>query len=382
MGVIDMGLFDVLRGELIDIIEWIDDSNRTLVWRFPRHQNEIKNGAQLIVRPGQIAVLVNGGELADVYEPGHYELTTQNMPILSTLQGWKYGFESPFKAEVYFVSTKQVTDLKWGTPNPIMLRDPEFGPIRIRAFGSYTLQAVDAKALLKELVGTDAEFSADDITELLRSIIGSSFADILGKLQVPALDLASKYTELSEALRSEVVERIDDEYGLDCPQLYVVNISLPEAVEKALDTRTSMGVIGNMNTYQQYQMGQAMTAAAENPAGGGAADGMGLGMGFAMASRMMPGQGGGAPGIPAAGMPAAGAAPPPPPVAQWHVAVNGQTQGPFNMEQLVAAIGSGDVGEGTMVWTAAIGGWTAAAQVPQLAGYFQAATPPPPPPAS
>ena len=370
-----MGLFDVLRGELVDIIEWIDDSNRTLVWRFPRHQNEIKNGAQLIVRPGQVAVLVKSGELADVYEPGHYELTTQNMPILSTLQGWKYGFESPFKAEVYFVSTKQVTDLKWGTPNPIMLRDPEFGPIRIRAFGSYTLRAVDAKALLKELVGTDGDFSADDITELLRNIIGSSFADILGKLQVPALDLAAKYSELSEALRNEVVERIDDEYGLDCPQLYIVNISLPEAVEKALDTRTSMGVIGNMDTFQQYQMGQAMTAVAENPAGGGAADGMGLGMGFAMASRMMPGQGGVAPGAP---MAAGG--PPPPPVAQWHVAVDGQTRGPYSIEQLVAAIGAGNVGQGTMVWTAAIGGWTPAGQVPQLAGYFQAATPPPPPP--
>ncbi len=373
-----MGLFDILRGELIDIIEWIDDSNRTLVWRFPRHQNEIKNGAQLIVRPGQVAVLVKGGELADVYEPGHYELTTQNMPIMSTLQGWKYGFESPFKAEVYFVSTKQVTDLKWGTPNPIMLRDPEFGPIRIRAFGSYTLRAVDAKALLKELVGTDGDFSADDITELLRNIISSSFADILGKLQVPALDLAAKYNELGEALRSEVVERIDDEYGLDCPQLYVVNISLPEAVEKALDTRTSMGVIGNMDTFQQYQMGQAMTAAAENPAGGGASDGLGLGMGFAMASRMMPGQGGVAPGTPAA----AGGPPPPPPVAQWHVAVDGQTRGPYSIEQLVAGISAGDVGQGTMVWTAAIGGWTAAGQIPQLAGYFQAATPPPPPPAS
>jgi membrane protease subunit (stomatin/prohibitin family) len=286
-----MGLFDMLRAELIDIIEWIDDSQHTIVWRFPRHQNEIKNGAQLIVRPGQVAVFVSSGEIADVYQPGHYELTTPNMPILSTLRGWKYGFESPFKAEVYFVSTKQITDLKWGTPNPIMLRDPEFGPIRIRAFGAYTLRAVDAVALLKEIVGTDGEFGADDITELLRSIIASSFADLLGEMQIPALDLAAKYTELSDSLRQKVVERIDDEYGLDCPQLFIVNVSLPEAVEKALDTRTSMGVIGDMNQFQQYQMGQAMTAAAENPSGGGAADGMGLGMGLAMASRMMPGMG-------------------------------------------------------------------------------------------
>ncbi|MGI9471980.1 MAG: SPFH domain-containing protein [Rubripirellula sp.] len=369
-----MGLFDILRNELIDIVEWIDDSHHTLVWRFPRHQNEIKNGAQLIVRPGQIAVLVSGGELADVYQPGHYELSTPNMPILSTLQGWKYGFESPFKAEVYFVSTKQITDLKWGTPNPIMLRDPEFGPIRIRAFGTYSLRAVDGKALLKELVGTNAEFSADDITELLRSIIASSFADLLGKLQVPALDLAAKYTELSEALRHEVVERIDDEYGLDCPQLFIVNVSMPEAVEKALDTRTSMGVIGNMDKFQQYQMGQAMTAAAENPSGGGAAEGMGLGMGFAMANRMMPGAGGAA--TPAAG----GAPPPPPPVEQWHVTANGQTSGPFSMQQLVAAISSGQVTQDTLVWSASLQGWMAAGQVPKLATYFQSATPPPPPP--
>lgn len=367
-----MGLFDKLRAELIDIIEWIDDSHHTVVWRFPRHQNEIKNGAQLIVRPGQVAVLVSGGEIADVYQPGHYELTTPNMPILSTLRGWKYGFESPFKVEVYFVNTTQITDLKWGTPNPIMLRDPEFGPIRIRAFGAYTLQAVEPTALLKEVVGTDGEFGSDDITELLRSIIASAFADLIGEQKIPALDLAAKYTEMSETLRQKVVERIDDEYGLDCPQLLIVNVSLPEAVEKALDTRTSMGVIGDMNKFQQYQMGQAMTAAAENPSGGGAAEGMGLGMGFAMANRMMPG-----------GQAAAAPvhAPPPLPVSAWHVAVNGQTTGPFTIEQLIAKITAGEVNGQTMVWTAGLQGWSAASEVAQLAGYLNAATPPPPPPA-
>ena len=150
-----MGLFDKLRGELVDIIEWIDDSRTTLAWRFPRYQNEIKNGAQLIVRPGQKAVFVHRGEIADVFEPGHYELKADNLPLLSTIQGWKFGFNSPFRSEVYFVSTRQVTDLKWGTPNPIMLRDADFGPIRLRAFGTYTVKAVDPKALLKELIGTD-----------------------------------------------------------------------------------------------------------------------------------------------------------------------------------------------------------------------------------
>lgn len=365
-----MGLFEKLRNELIDIIEWVDDSRHTLVWRFPRYQNEIKNGAQLIVRPGQTAVFVHRGQVADVFEPGHYELKTDNLPILSTIAGWKYGFNSPFKAEVYFVSTRQVTDLKWGTPNPIMLRDPEFGPIRIRAFGTYALKAMDPKALLEELVGTDQLVDAEEVTELLRSIIISTFSDIIGTSKVAALDLASQYQEFSEQLREAVQEKIDDEYGLELPQLFIVNISLPETVEKALDTRTSMGVIGDMNRFQQYQMGNAMTAAAENPSGGGAAEGMGLGLGFAMAGRMMQ------PG--AMGQPAGPGAPPPPPPAAWHVAVNGQTQGPFTTQQLASGIASGEVQADTLVWCNGMATWTAAAQVPQLNASFS--TPPPPPP--
>ncbi|MCB1034921.1 MAG: SPFH domain-containing protein, partial [Acidobacteria bacterium] len=233
-----MGLLEKLRGELVDIVEWIDDTQHTLVWRFPRFQNEIKNGAKLVVRPGQKAIFVDQGRIADSFEPGLYTLTTENLPILSTIRGWKYGFESPFKAEVYFVSTRQVTDLKWGTPNPIMLRDPDFGPLRIRAFGTYALQARDPKALLEQLVGTDGVFEAEEVRELLRSVIVSAFADLLGEAKIAALDLAAKYAELSEALRQKVLGRIADEYGLDVPQLFIVNISLPEEVEKALDTRS------------------------------------------------------------------------------------------------------------------------------------------------
>ena len=366
-----MGLFDKLRGELVDIVEWVDDSQHTLVWRFPRYHNQIKNGAELIVRPGQVAIFVHRGQLADVFEPGHYQLTTDNLPILGTLQGWKHGFDSPFKSEVYFVSTRQITDLKWGTPNPIMLRDPDFGPIRLRAFGTYTLKAIEPRALLQELVGTDSVFEADEVTELLRSIISSAFADMLGEEQIAALDLASNYRELSEKLRVLAFSRVDDEYGLDIPQLYIVNISLPEAVEKALDTRTSMGVIGDMNQFQQYQMGQAMLAASENPAGGGAADGMGLGMGFAMANRMMQ--------SPAMGQPSP-AAPPPLPAA-WYCAVNGQTQGPFNPQQLAQGATSGQLTPQTMVWSAGMANWVPAGQVPELMALFGgSATPPPPPP--
>jgi membrane protease subunit (stomatin/prohibitin family) len=364
-----MGLFDKLRNELIDIIEWLDDSRHTLVWRFPRYQNEIKNGAQLIVRPGQVAVFVHRGQIADIFEPGNYELKTDNLPILSTIAGWKYGFNSPFRAEVYFVSTRQITDLKWGTPNPIMLRDPEFGPIRIRAFGTYGVKAANPKILLQELVGTDSEFDADEVTELLRSIIVSTLADVLGTSNVAALDLASKYQQFGETLRKAVQERIDDEYGLEIPQLFIVNISLPEAVEKALDTRTSIGVIGDLNRFQQYQFGQAMTAAAENPSSGGAADGLGLGLGVAMAGRMMP-----------QGMFPGGAAPtvqPPALPSTWHYAVNGQTLGPVSTEQLASAAAAGQLNQKSLVWTAGMPGWQAAGTIPQLTGIFSPAAPPP-----
>ena len=370
-----MGLLDKLRGELVDIIEWIDDSRHTLVWRFPRYHNQIKNGAKLIVRPGQTAIFVHQGKLADVFEPGTYELTTDNIPILSTLAGWKHGFDSPFKSEVYFVSTKQITDMKWGTPNPIVLRDPDFGPVRIRAFGSYALKASDPRALLTELVGTDGSFEGDEVSELMRSMINTAFADLVASSKVAVLDLAGNYQEFSASLRQEVEERVDDEYGLSVPQLFIVNISLPENVEKALDTRSSMGIIGDMNRFQQFQMGQAMAEAAGNPAGGGAADGMGLGMGFAMANQMMHGMG-------AAGAPAMAptAPPPPPPVATvWHVAKDGQSIGPLTMAQLQAMATDGRLSRDSLVWCAGMAGWTAAGQTPQLTALFGAPPPPPPP---
>jgi membrane protease subunit (stomatin/prohibitin family) len=370
-----MGLFDKLRGEFVDIIEWLDDTRHTLVWRFPRYQNEIKNGARLIVRPGQIAIFVSEGRLADIFEPGTYELTSANLPILSTLLGWKFGFNSPFKSEVYFVSTRPVTDLKWGTPNPIMLRDPEFGPIRIRAFGTYVLRAGDPKALLNEIVGTDGEVSTDEVTELVRSIIIESFSDLLGSSNIAALDLASKYRVLSTDLRKMVVERIDDEYGLECPELMIVNVAFPEEVEKALDIRTKISVLGDLNRFQQYQMGEAMTTAAANPSGGGAADGLGLGLGMAMAGRMAPGMmGGPSPVMPPVGMPSMNVSP------NWYVASQGKPMGPFTIQQILDAIGRGEVQAQTVVWTAGMPAWIAANQAPQLAMYFQ--SPPPLPPAT
>jgi membrane protease subunit (stomatin/prohibitin family) len=196
-----MGLFNKLKGEFIDVIEWTDSSSDTMVYRFERYGNEIKNGAKLTVRESQAAVFINEGQLADVFKPGMYDLTTANLPVLSTLKGWKHGFESPFKAEVYFVNTKRFTDLKWGTQNPIMLRDKEFGPVRLRAFGSYSIRVTDPAVFLKEIVGTDDDFNKDEVTGQLRNIVVSRFSDALGESGIAVLDLASNYNELGDFLQ-------------------------------------------------------------------------------------------------------------------------------------------------------------------------------------
>ena len=371
-----MALFDKLRAELIDIVEWIDDSQHTLVWRFPRYRNQIKYGAQLIVRPGQSAVFVHQGRIADVFGPGHYTLETKNLPILSTVLGWMHGFDSPFKSEIYFCSTRQLTDLKWGTTNPVPLRDADFGSVRVRAFGTYTLKAVDPGRLLSELVGTDGVYEAEEVSALLRSIISMVFADVVASSGISVLDLAQNYSELSETLRQAVVERIDDEYGLEIPQLYIVNVSVPEEVERALDARASMHAIGDLNAFQAYQLGNAMPEAAANPAGGLAGAGVGLGMGLAMTNSM-----GGMMGTQTGGPPAAGpgpAAPQPPPISTvaWHVAEAGESVGPFTPAQLAQAIGAGRIRNDTLVWCAGMESWVAASSVDTLAGYF---VPQPPP---
>jgi len=346
-----MGWMDKLRAELVDIVEWVDDSRRALVWRFPRYHNQIKHGARLVVRPGQLAIFVREGRVADVFEPGQHRLETRNLPILSTLAGWKHGFDSPFMAEVYFVSTRLVSDLRWGTPNPVPMRDPDFGPIRVRAFGTYTLRAQDPRTLLSQLVGTDGAVAADEVTELLRSIIASAFADLVGKAEIPVLDLAARYGELSEELRRMVVARIDDEYGLEIPQLFIVNVSVPAEVEQALDARSSMNALGDLAAYQAYQLGQAMPLAAANPAGGLAGAGVGLGMGVAMAG-------------PALG---AGEAPPAPPAEAWHLVEAGRAVGPLGPDAVGRAIAEGRLGRDTLVWSPGMPGWLPADRVPALA---------------
>ncbi len=363
-----MGIWDKLKGELIDIIEWLDSTNDTLVWRFERYNNEIKNGAKLIVREGQMAVFENEGQIADVFLPGTFELTTKNLPILATLKGWKYGFESPFKAEVYFVSTRQFTDQKWGTMNPIMLRDAEFGPVRLRAFGTYVFRAKDPAALIRNIVGTDAHFTTDEVTNQLRNMIVSRFADVVGESKIPVLDLAANYDELGKFLTQRIAPDLEG-FGLELSRLLVENISLPPAVEEALDKRSSMGVIGNLAAYTQYQAAEALTEAAKNP-GGMAAGGMGMGMGFGMAQQMAQ-----------AMAPPAGTAPPPIPggAAQFYLAIDGQQAGPFDAAGLRQQAQTGKLTRDTLVWKQGMADWNRAADVSDLAAIFASVPPPIPP---
>lgn len=367
-----MGLFDKLTGEFVDVIEWTEDRPDTMVYRFERHGNEIKYGAQLTVRPSQIAVFVNEGEVADVLEPGMYTLETANLPILSTLQGWIHGGESPFKAEVYFCNTRQFTDLKWGTRNPVILRDPEFGPVRVRAFGTYATRITDAELFLTELVGTDGRFFVDEVSDQLRNLIVSRFGSVVARAGIPVLDLAANYEDLGQFLTNAIGPEFAS-YGLGLETLRVENISMPPAVEEALDKRTSMGVVGDLRKYTQFQAAEALAAAANNPGAAGGAMGMGVGV---ILSQLAAGGGAGA-AAPAASPPAQ---PPPLPNAQPQVAVflavGGQQTGPFDLAGLQAEIAAGRLTRETLAWSEGMAGWQAAGTLPALSGLF-GATPPP-----
>ncbi len=283
MSIVDK-IKEAAMNQFIEVIEWLDESQNTLLYRFPVYQQEIKNGAQLIVRESQAAVFVFEGQVADVFTPGRYTIEGGNTPILSKLGAWKYGFNSPIKAEVYFVNTKQFTDMKWGTSNPIMLRDSDFGIVRLRAFGAYSMRVADPAGFIKEIAGTNAHFQTEDIDGQLKRAIVTEFSDALGELKIPALDLAAQYKEIGEAIRAKINEDFSG-YGLEVTKFYVENVSLPPEVEAAMDKRASMGALGNVQTYAQFQAADAMRDAAQNE-GGGAGLGAGLGAGFAVGNQM------------------------------------------------------------------------------------------------
>lgn len=283
-----MGLMNFIKGQLIDIIEWNEDARDVLSWRFPDEDKEIKNGAQLIVRESQVAQFIYLGQFGDVFSPGTHTLTTANIPILSSLKGWKYGFESPFKADVYYVSVRLFTGNRWGTANPVMMRDQDFGIVRLRAFGSYDFRIIDPKLFLREVAGTDNEFRMEEFSEAMRSRIVSVFSDALASSKIPALDVAMRYSELGDALLPIINPALQGKYGIEMTSFIVENISVPPEVEQAIDKRSSMAAVGNLNDYVKYQMAQGMEH------GGGGAGGVAseMAVGLAMAQQMMQQQGG------------------------------------------------------------------------------------------
>ncbi|MCB2128465.1 MAG: SPFH domain-containing protein [Rhodobacteraceae bacterium] len=368
-----MGILDFLTGEFIDVIHWTDDSRDTMVWRFEREGHAIKYGAKLTVREGQAAVFVHEGQIADVFTPGLYMLETNNMPILTTLQHWDHGFKSPFKSEIYFVSTTRFTDLKWGTKNPIIARDPEFGPVRLRAYGTYVMRVSDPARFLKEIVGTDGEFTADEISFQMRNVIVQEFSRVVASAGIPVLDMAANTADLGRIVTRAIAPSVSA-YGLEIPEFYIENISLPEDVEAVLDKRTSMGIIGDLNRYVQYSAAEAL-ARGDGSAGAVMGAGIGAGMGMALGNQMAPGPWGQAP------QPAQPhlAPPPPPPVEKvWHIANSGSVSGPFGRGHLGRLAADGSFSRETLVWTPGQDGWKAAGEIAELAQLFTVMPPPPP----
>lgn len=282
-----MGLFDFIKNEFIEVIDWVDDSNNTVIAKFPDKGNKIMNGAQLTVRESQVVVLMNEGEFGDEYKPGRHELKTENMPITTTLKSWKYLFNSPFKVDIFFVSTKQFTNLKWGTSNPIIMRDPEFKQVRLRSFGTYTIRVVDAKKFIKEFAGTNPWVTIDTVSEQLRNTIVSKLSEGLAEAGVSVLDLAANFTEIGTRLKP-IFQADFDAWGIELGQFYIENVSLPEEVEKMLDKTTSLNMLGDkLNQFNQMQAGISMEKMADNP---GAANTAGLGAGIVFSNMMQQAQ--------------------------------------------------------------------------------------------
>ncbi len=363
-----------LRHEFIDIIEWLDYSDETICHRFERYQNEIKNNAKLIVREGQVAVFINEGQLADVFEPGTYTLNTQNMPILTTLKGWKYGFDSPFKAEVYFVNTHLFTDEKWGTKNPITLNDDRFGLVEIRAFGTYAYRIDDAGKFIIDIVGTDNNFTNFEINEHLKSLIATRFTDTVGEANLPIELYAANTTELSDTCK-EVMQPEFISVGISLEKFFIENVSMPEDLKKEIFEYSRIDKL-DLDKLTKFKTAKAIEAAAASE-GGTAGAGMGMGMGFVLAQQM-----GGLMGSQLTGQQASlqqgGSFPPPMPIAvQYFYAVSGQQTGPVNFEQLKSLFANRTVNKDSLVWKQGMLNWTALKEMEELKAFLGSNTPPP-----
>lgn len=368
-----MSFLDRLRAELIDIIEFLDNTQNTIVYRFERHGNEIKNNAKLIVREGQAAVFVNEGQIADVFSPGTYTLNTQNLPILTTLKGWKYGFNSPFKAEVYFVSTKNFIDQKWGTKNAIILNDNRFGMIEMRAFGTYSFKITDSATFIKEIVGTNQTFTTEDINNQLKSIIVTRFTDAVGESELPIEAYAANLNELSKA----IYDYMQDDfavYGMDVTKFLIENVSMPDDVKKEIFELSRLDRV-DLNKLAQMKAAKAMEAAANNPSGT-AGMGIGLGAGMAMANQMIQGFGNQTQNNQNNQQNTPSTPPPVPGELQYYIAVGGQQSGPFNKEGLVALVEKQLLTKETYVWKKGMTDWAFAGEQSDLQ-FLWTITPPP-----
>jgi membrane protease subunit (stomatin/prohibitin family) len=374
-----MNLFDEIKKKLsqefIDIVEWIDTTNDTIVHRFERYQNEIKNNAKLVVREGQKAVFINEGQLADVFNPGTYTLNTNNLPILTTLKGWKYGFDSPFKAEVYFVNTRLFTDEKWGTKNPVMLSDERFGLTEIRAFGTYSFRINDPGKFVVDVVGTDGNFTNYEVNEHLKSLIVTRFTDTVGEANLPLELYAANTSELSETCQ-EVMKPEFERVGIELEKFYIENVSMPEELKKEIFEYSRLDKL-DLSKLTQFKAAKAMEAAAKNE-GGTAGAGMGLGMGFVLAQQMgtlmgQPSQ------QPFTSQPPQGAAIPPPVPVQvmYYYAANGQQLGPVSFDKLKELFANRTINRDSLVWKQGLLEWTALKEIEELKAFLGGSTPPP-----
>ncbi len=373
-----MGLFDEIKKKLshefIDIVEWLGSTDDTIVHRFERYQNEIKNGAKLVVREGQTAVFINEGQLADVFKPGTYTLDTKNLPILTTLKGWKYGFNSPFKAEIYFVNTRLFTDEKWGTKNPFILSDERFGLVEIRAFGTYSFRISDPGKFVVDVVGTDGNFTNYEVNEHLKSLIVTRFTDTVGEANLPIELYAANTTELSETCQ-EVMQPEFGRVGIELEKFYIENVSMPEELKKEIFEYSRLDKL-DMTKLAQFKAAKAMEAAAKNE-GGTAGAGMGMGMGFVLAQQM------GGMLNPQAGQQPVGQAsqattpPPMPTQLMYHYAVNGQQLGPVSFDRLKELFANRTVNKDSLVWKQGMSAWASLKDVEELKGFLGGSTPPP-----
>ncbi|MEI6830798.1 MAG: SPFH domain-containing protein [Synechococcaceae cyanobacterium ELA445] len=372
-----MTIWEKVHSEFIDVIEWPEQGEvegsdaATLVWRFPREGNAIKMGSQLTVRPGQWAVFVNEGRIADGFGPGRHVLETRNLPFLTTLLSLPYGFESPFKAEVYFVATRQFTNLKWGTRHPVLVRDRELGPVRLRGFGTYALQVRDPAQLMREVTGSQPHFNIEGISEQLRNLIVTRLAELLGLGEHPVLELASRYDELAGELGRRLAQEVEG-YGLAFTSLLIENLSLPPEVEAAVDRRNQIALSGDLQAFTTYQAGMAMEKAAANP-GGEAAAGVGMGIGLAMAQRLAATA---ATSGPSTADPGSST-----PTRQYHLLAGQQQLGPYTLEQLRVLRDQGQLTVNSLLWHPGVESWQRAADLPELAVLLLAPPPPPVPPA-